>query len=335
MKYIGTRKIVLLALIGVLLAIYILQLVLGGRNHIQTLSLEETPDAIVIQGGADAAGALRLVSRDGQWFAGEQEYPADQDVVSGMLDALGALRLLGTVSGNADGDLERYGLEGGGITVTASREGKTLRTLFVGRNTSTGSQSYVRVDGASAVYLAAGALHTTFAATLDSVRSKRVYTLDADEVSRVSVVSPEGSFSFTRNAVAAVPQETQDDGTVTVAPAPQNVWQLSSGDASYADASPDDAKVSAWVRTLASLSASTWLADGAQPPSASPEATVTIEAGGKSYRVSVYAAAGADGEEADEVEEYVAASSESPYLFTVQPYVRLRFCKPLGDLLKQ
>ncbi|MBQ2315133.1 MAG: DUF4340 domain-containing protein [Treponema sp.] len=323
MKNTGTRKIVLLSLIGVLLAVYVLQLLLGGRNRIKTLSLDGEPDAIVLQTGADAAGAVRIVNRDGTWLVGVQEYPADPEIVSGMTEALGGLRLLGTVSGNADGDLDRYGLAGGGITVTASRGGKVLRTLSVGKNTSTGSQCYVRVDGASAVYLASGALHTTFSATVDAVRSKRVYSFDADEVTRVRVESADGAFVFERNPAAAA--GVQEEGTVTVA---QDVWRLSGADGTGAGADPDDAKVSAWVRSLATLNASTWLAEGTAAPAASPEAAVTVEAGGRQYRVAVYA-----GDE--DAEEYVASSSESPYLFTVPPYVRLRFCKQLSDLLKQ
>ena len=336
MKQLGLRKLVLLCGIAVLLVVYILQLALTGRQKVRELSFSDEPDSLLIQIGDDASQTVAIVKEDGAWLVGDKKYPASESTVDSLLAAIKDIKLLGEVTGRAD-DAERYGLhEAGRVLVTASKAGTVLRTLSVGKDTSTKNQSYVQVDGKSQIYLAGGALHGTFATTVAAVRSKAVYALDASAITAVSVStasadsSLEGNFRIWKEEQASA--GTEDGASVTAVAAP--VWHL---DAQLAEAVElDESKVSSWVNSLASLNVDAWLDDAGS--AWTPEIVLTLEAGGTSYTVSLFAsytdAAAGEGEEEPQ-KQYTASCSETPYCFTLPTYVLPRFQKKLSDLKKE
>lgn len=169
MNRIYTRKIILLSAIAVLLAVYILQLAVGGRNKVKVLTTEEPIDYVMI----DNNGAKLSIRKNGdRWYVGDEKFPCHESRANGIVNAISEVKVLGNVAAGSAADNERYGFDGG-ITVEAYSGEKLVRSLFIGKNTATGSQSYVRIDGKSPVCLVQGALRSTFEATAEDIKEKK------------------------------------------------------------------------------------------------------------------------------------------------------------------
>ncbi len=337
MNKLYTRKIVLLSSIAVLLCIYIIQLVLSGRNGIKSMPLEAEIDALTVQ---TASSELRLTLRDGSWFVsrgeGQTEYEAAQSIVDGMLSDVKELKLLATAARSAGSDSARYGLDDASqIVVTAYSSSKPVRTLHVGKATSTNSQNYVQLDNDAAVYIVGSAMSRDFDKQCDDVRSKSIYSLGDDAlIERISCTSyPQPSdgqasggqperFSFVREEAAPA----EDDGeSVSVS---KTSWKLTAGTVE-AGKEVDSDKVSNWASSLSLLNTSAWLPDASPVPAGYQLASeLSFTAGGEDYSMKLYR-----GTEGDE-DAYVMSCSTSPYLFKVASYVASRYTKKLSDFLK-
>lgn len=171
------RKIILLSLIAVLLVVYILQLVISGANDGYTLVLKESPDTIFIQNGTKPG--IKIVNSNGVWLLKEGSenpeennaiIPANSETLNQMVSSLSKIEVLGLVSRNADN--ERFGFtENETIKILASKEGKTLRTVELGKNSSTYQQVYAKVDGSNNVVLISGNPKTLFNVTFEELKA--------------------------------------------------------------------------------------------------------------------------------------------------------------------
>lgn len=298
MTKMALRKTILLLTVAVLAVIYSLQLVLGSRNKIQILSVEQEIDSIEIARGESTL----KISLDGtKWIVGEKNYPADESKVSSMLNALKEIKTLGTVAKNAVDDSERYGLDGeSAVVVSAYGKGNLLRKIRVGKNTSTSTQSYVSLDENKSVQLAQGALNTVFSVTEDSLRSRRVFKIDADTVSSVKVKTSSESYEVVRANGIWVPGPALADSVKL-----------------------DSKKVTDWVNTLCDLNVSSWKEE---VPSKEADTFVTILAGGTEYTLGIFHS----GED-----EVTAVSSAVEYPFTLSKYIAAKYEKKLSELTLQ
>lgn len=336
------RKIILLSCIAVLLCVYIVQLALSRKTGIKSLPLEAEIDSIAIQ---TAATEVRLSLKDGTWFVsrgeGQTEYEAAQGIVDNLVADVKDMKLLATAARSAGSDSARYGLDDAGkIVVTACSASNPVRTLHVGKATSTGSQNYVQLDGDNAVYIVGTALRRDFDKQCDDLRSKSIYSLgDGEKIEKVSctvypaeeAAGPDGesgkaeSFSFVREEAPATAGSDEGGDSMSVSKA---VWKLQSG--SPADGKETDSdKVASWVSSLTTLSASEWLSDNASVPADYKLASeLSFTAGGKDYQMKLYR--GKEGEE----DSYIMSCSTTPYLFKAASYVAARYTKTLADLCK-
>ena len=173
----SVRKIILLSLIVVLLVVYILQLVISGANDGYSLVLKESPDTILIQNGTNPQ--IKIVNSNGIWLLKEgsenpeENYailPANTETVNQMLTSLSKIEVLGLVSRNADN--ERFGFtENESVKIICSKEGKILRTLELGKNSSTYQQVYAKVDESNNVVLVSGNPKTLFDVTFENLKA--------------------------------------------------------------------------------------------------------------------------------------------------------------------
>lgn len=184
MNRLYTRKIVLLSAVVVLLAVYILQLAFSGKNKVKVLTVEETIDMVMIDNG----GSKLVISKNGDsWFVGEEKLACQLNRANGIVNAINEIKVLGNVASGSAADNERYGFDNG-IIVEAYCGDKLVRSLVVGKNTATGSQCYVRIDGKSAVSLVQGAMRSTFEATADDIIEKKQDEETPSEVEEVSAL---------------------------------------------------------------------------------------------------------------------------------------------------
>ena len=87
-----------------------------------------------------------------------------------MIDAISKINVLGLVSKNDDN--ERYGLSDNELTkVVVQKDGKVLRTLELGKNSSTYQQVYGKIDNSKDVLLISGNPKLTFDVTFEDLKA--------------------------------------------------------------------------------------------------------------------------------------------------------------------
>ena len=292
MNMLKVRKIVLLALIPVLLCIYILQIITGNRNTVKYLTLTDEADAVLI---AKSDGTEIKVFKEGDaWFVGDKKYPVDESTATSLIADISSLKILETVSSSAS-DKARYGLDDDAVTASLYKDGKLLRTVAVGKTSSTAQQTYIIVDGGKDIVLSSGAITSDFAKSIDDIRSKNIYSLDIAKVTAATATTP-------------------SDGTVSVF--------RNSADSNWLGG--DSNKVSTWISNIVTLSAQSWANENIEIP-AEAAGSVTLTADGKFIDVKVYAT--------DDESKYICTCSETPYPFYLSSYSAEKYIKTAADFL--
>lgn len=168
---IKTRKTILVAAIAVLAIIYAVLLAVSGRSPVKTHKLKDKIDFLSISTGEES---VKLSLEGGLWYVGDEKAAADDSKAAELADALSQIKTLGTVSrSSAQSELERYGLaDVATITVTAESNGKTVRTVVIGKDASSSSTCYIHLDGSSETMLATGSLRSTFSVKADDLKMK-------------------------------------------------------------------------------------------------------------------------------------------------------------------
>jgi hypothetical protein len=298
----SNRKIVLLSACGVLLCIYIIQLVFAFRSPVKNITLAGNIDTILIKNGTDS---IKVSKNNGSWIVGDKNYPANESTVDAMVNAFKTINVLNTVGkAGSDAASERYDLTGTkAVTVTAMNAGKTLRTLTVGKASSTGSQSYATIDNGKDICLVAGNLHDTFAKSVNDIRSKIVYKTDKEQLTGISESVNGTTLTVTKSGSPAV--WAAADGTPAV----------------------DSAKAGEWAESLYSVSANSWLDDSFVMPE-KPESVTVITAGAKKITLTIYKTG------KDDNVKYYGTCSESPYKFELSSYAAGKYMKKAEDFKK-
>ena len=296
------RKIALLASVAVLALVYAFQLALTRPESVKTLAAESAIDSIEI---ATSDERTIVLSKEGEaWYVGESRYPADPSRVEAMLSLLNAVKVLGTVA--SDASRGEYGLEeGSAVSVTALSGGRTIRSVLVGKGAVNSMQTYARVDDARSVSLLSGNYRGAFGLSVDEIRSREVWTIDAQSVTRVASDRPSLAFSLEK---AGDPP----------------AWTLSraSGAASVAI---DAEKANAWVNGLLSVKAQSFARDGAEIPEG-VLCAVTISAGGVDYWIRLHGK-GDDG-------TYLCTAGGVSSPFYPSSWTAEKILKPLSELGK-
>ena len=294
------RKIILLTACVLLLGIYIAQLASSLRSSVKNKTLGADPDKLTIE---NAGTLIELVKSDDGWTIGEKRYKADTNTIDGLVNAVKNIRVLDTVAqAGSDAVDERYEIDkANAIVVKAYKGNELVRTLTIGKTSSTGSQSYVTLDGKKDIYLVSGTLRDTFKKDVAALRSKVVYAVDTSDLTAVSESMGSTVLSIVKSGDPAA-------------------WTATGGAANV-----DAEKAASWAASLATLNADSWLDDDFVLPAASESVTV-ITAGGKAITVSVYKEG--DGDEA----KYYGTCSETPYKFSLSRYSAGKYLKTAADI---
>ncbi len=299
------RKTALLASVAVLACVYALQLALSRPESVRNLAAESAIDSIEIT-GPDASRTVLAKAGDA-WTVGERRYPADASRVEAMLSLLNPVKILGTVA--SDASRGEYGLEeGSAVSVTALSGGKKIREVLVGKGAVNSMQTYARVDGAQSVSLLSGDYRGAFGLPADELRSRDVWSLDAQSVTRVSSERPSLAFALERTGEPPVWALAADS-------------QRASGAARAVDAE----KANAWVNGLLAVKAQSFAREDAALP-ASALCTITIQAGGATHWLRLHEK-GADG-------TYLCSASGTASPFYLSSWTAEKLLKTLADLGK-
>jgi hypothetical protein len=305
----NNRKTVLLSAIALLLCIYIVQLVRVGGTSVKNITLKDTPTVYSMK---TANGEVSLTcTKDGKWIVGTQNYPANDNLATAIRDAIKNIKILDTVShSDSEAMLERYGLDTAqAVTVTASdADGKALRTVIIGKESSTGSQTYIKIGSGRDIYLVSGSLKNTFGKSVSDLRNDEVYSVKDEDISHVAVASADGNWELEKSGTPAV-------------------WSVASGNKGI---TLDTEKTASFVSSLATLNVQSWADDNTVLPETGG-VTMTLTAADKQISVTLYKIG--NGKD-DKDDKYLGTSTSIPYKFYLAKYAADKYMKKLDDLKK-
>lgn len=161
------RRTILICIAGALAAIFVAQILFGLRSPQKNFKVKEIPDFISIENSGET---ISLEKKGDEWFCAEKK--ADAKKVEHLLKDFCDVQTLGVAARSANETaLERYGLNAP-IIVRAKSGGKDLRAIIIGKESTSGSQVYVQVEGKKEIYLAQGNLRRDFTFSSDDILEK-------------------------------------------------------------------------------------------------------------------------------------------------------------------
>ncbi|MCR4736320.1 MAG: DUF4340 domain-containing protein [Treponema sp.] len=302
------RKIILLAGCALLLCICIIQALTSANDKVKIFEFSEDPDEIVLE---NANGSISIVKNGESWLLGDKKYPAADSSISDMINTFKSIKALDKVAfASSEESLARYDLnEGKKITALAKKDGKVLRSLAVGKDATSGSQSYITIDGGKDIYLATGNLSGAFSKSIDELRSREILNLDKTAISSVTII-PEGGTEWSLS---------RSGSGMDIA------WNISGA---QVDVDPEVAKI--WLESLSTFVATKWHEEN-EDLGGQKLLSAKINSGSKLVTFNLYKIA-ASSEDGNDI--FYGNCSECPYTFELASYAAQKFLKTPEELTK-
>ena len=306
-----TRKLVLIIADVLLLAVCIIQLVLGARDTTKYFTLKEDPDSLEI---VTPGETISLYKEGDDWFIGEKKYPASLSMVDSYLDAIKNIRALDKVGSTGSGNAaEKYELTDGKKTIVTAKLGdKVLRTVEIGKTAVSSSQCYATVDGGKDIYLVSGGINDTFDTSVAAARTTIVLNLEPTEITTVAITdyATDKSWAVSRMGSGS-----------------DIAWNVSGAEEGY---ELDSGAAANWLNACASLSTRDWYDESAELEG-TKTLTAKITYAYKDITLEFYALPKAN---ENDLQQYYGTCSNTPYRFKVDENSVKKYLKTLDDLAK-
>ena len=161
------RTKILAGVAAVLAVICVAQFFLGLKSPQKTFKVKGEPDYISVE---NSGSALVLQRNGSDWFCGAQKL--DKAKMDSLVKSLSVVKTLNVASrSDSAATLERYGLDQA-ISIQAKMGAKDFQKILVGKESVSGSQAYVKVNGKKEIYLAQGNLRRDWTFSLDDLKEK-------------------------------------------------------------------------------------------------------------------------------------------------------------------
>lgn len=161
------RRTILICIAGALAAIFVVQIFLGMRSPQKTFKIKEKADFISIENSGET---ILLEKKGDEWFCASKK--SDVKKAEYLVEKFCEVQTLGIVARSADdATLARYGLDAP-IVVRGRAKEKDLRAIFIGKESASGSQAYVRIGSKKEIFLAQGNLRRDFTFLPDDIVEK-------------------------------------------------------------------------------------------------------------------------------------------------------------------
>ncbi|MCQ2578590.1 MAG: DUF4340 domain-containing protein [Treponema sp.] len=283
------RKIILAAIDLILAVVLICQVAFRTKEKVKIFTIDEDITKLEISSTSEDIVLNRF---NALWHVNEQKYIGDPATCEGLVDLLQSIRVIDQVAKtDSDADLAKYNLQQGKAVVVKAYNGdKLLRTIYVGKNTSSQYQNYLKIDDGKEVYLAQGNFIDEFDTTVDRVRSHTVWDIDSFDITSI--------------------KQTSADGSVLVLSYNDGTWAIGG-----AEINLDTIKAETWANTFSTITAIHWLAD-TTVITAQPMYNYEIACGNKLITLDVYSVF----DEEAGYDLYFGRSSESPSPFELSSY---------------
>ncbi|MBN1497866.1 MAG: DUF4340 domain-containing protein [Spirochaetes bacterium] len=280
-----------------IIAVLLLYLVVTNIRH-----SGDMPDLPEMAAGADeiiltgSGGVVTLIKKDGKWTTGENGYPADTRKVGEIEKRFREVRLTDLIS--SKGYYARYDLtpDKYGEVIIKSK-GAILRKFKIGKKSPTNRHTFIRIGDRPEIYLAEGTFDFVLNKTPEDFREREMVKIPPENVSGITIQYRGRTFDFFRSPIKKAGDASgQKSGTA---------W----GDWScrgYEGVTLDNARVNALIGVLNPLRASSFpeMKNEVMPPKV---CTVKVTTTRKESLLTLY----------NKGDEYIATTSESPYVFGV------------------
>ena len=155
------------------------QFAISKANDGYTLKLKDGFDKLTVQkGGVQGENSpMTVFEKSGEeWLVRQvvsedvpaENFKADLNTCTRIEAFLNKINVVSVVS--RSGDDERYGFGENSIFITASRNGKVVRKIEIGKNAISGQQVYCRLDGSKEIVLVSGDMRQVFERDFDSFK---------------------------------------------------------------------------------------------------------------------------------------------------------------------
>ncbi|MBO7124084.1 MAG: DUF4340 domain-containing protein [Treponema sp.] len=170
------RTKILACVAAVLAVICAAQFFMGLKSPQKTFKAKGEPDYISVE---NSGNAIVLQRNGSDWFCGAQKL--DKAKMDSLVKSISVVKTLNMASrSESAATLERYGLDQA-ILIEAKLGGKTFQKISVGKESVSGSQAYVQINGKKEIYLAQGNLRRDWTFSLDDLKEKEPEEPKADE----------------------------------------------------------------------------------------------------------------------------------------------------------
>jgi hypothetical protein len=278
----------------------------------------EADEIVIVNRGA---APLSIHKIKGEWVVGDKNIPADTAAVSTIESKMKELAFSELVTRKKF--YERFDLsDSRAIRITVKREGSVLRDVLIGKKSSVGDLSYVKLPDQPEVYIAGGNLAAECDRNTGSIRSKTLLALTVDAIESVTVRAGGETYTLSREQGKA--QEKKDP--MQDKPTQPGKW-IVAGRAGEANQN----KVNEFLSEFASVAAQDFPEESeAKTKSGSPIGELTVNAKGKKIVFTVYGK-----NDRDKGNTYLCKSTELPYFANVAKWKVERLLKKSGDLFKK
>lgn len=327
-------KIILLGVCALLAIVAIIEQATKNRSAMR-LDDAPSPTKIEITG---PKGSLSIALDGNDWWAGT--FRVNNSYSSNMVNCIKQVKVLDSVDKLRGDDYNaRYEMDPTHvITVKAFSGEKSIRTILVGKAGSTGSQSYISLDGNPSILLVQGNYNAVFNKVADDIKDLVFYNLETAAINAVEV-DLTGALKMKKETYRVEKTDESlnyagtDDENEFAPKSEKKIWKLSSGN-NKKDLNSDD--VNSWVTGLSICNVTAYLSDDATPPG-EKVSTTTLFMGDKKVIVDLFCDSitekDSDGNDKT-TNKYYITSNESPHKGEISEGVAEKFKKPLADLQK-
>lgn len=294
-------ELLILTGLAVLLLLYLL--FRTAANFAYTLPRFDEISGIQRIRWSQGDGTERILSmKDSQWYI--DQYPAKQSNVTTLMEQLSQPGLQDMVS--RSDNLLTFGLDPErAYTLEAlNDQGETLRTLYVGKSSSSGRYSFVRLsEDDLRVYTISENLSSILEKSIDDLRDRLVVSFPSNEIVRLEILE-----TATEKNIAIEKHEDE--------------WQIPEG------VNWGEEQITALVNRLSNLNAQRFLTE--YPPNPGGEYKLKfVDANGVTYTITVAATA------LENDEGYAAKSSTYDFPFTLNTYTVENVLEDFGFVEKE
>ncbi len=248
----------------------------------------------------DALVSISIES--GDWFIGQNKFPADQTKVTPVLKMLEEIKLTALIS--ESGNYTRYELDDAGkTTVTAWANDKIVRKIDIGKTASSYKHTFVKLDGNKNVYHATQNLKSIIDKTEENFIDKTILAFKPEAAYSVKITDDDKTYSFTKTMDDVKVDVKKKDPAEKPDPKPDEYWLSSTGD------KKDKANIEAFIKAFSNLECNRFVADPKKDVLSKPIYSVTVTTVNKPNTISVY--------KSEKEKDLICTSSESSFVFNL------------------